>query len=87
MKFQRLNFPRRTGCGLGAAKQSEGGSAVLVFIALLAIMVILATANSKALFHLHQEIKLLEHRQLERLNVSQTNAVAIAASPAKPGTK
>ena len=63
------------------------GSVVFVFIALLAIMVILVTANSNALFHLQQEIKLMEQRQVERLNASQTNAVAVVESPAKPESK
>jgi len=61
----------------------QDGSTVLVLITLLAIIVLLATANSKALFHLHREIKLLEIRQVERLNASQTNAVTVAESPVK----
>ena len=65
----------------------QNGSAVLLFITLLAIMVILVTANSKALFCLHQEIKLLEQRQVERLNTSQTNTIAVVESPAKPESK
>jgi len=65
----------------------RNGSTVLVLITLLAIMVILATANSKALFYLHREIKRLETRQIERLNASQTNAISVAASPAKSESK
>ena len=68
-------------------RRRQNGSAVLVFITLLAIMVILVTANSKALFRLHQEIKLLEQRQVKRLNASQTNTVAVVKSPAKPESK
>jgi hypothetical protein len=65
----------------------QNGSAVLIFITLLAIMVILATANSKAISHLHQGIKLLEQRQIERLNASQTNATSVAEPLAKPESK
>jgi hypothetical protein len=68
-------------------RRRQNGSAVLVFITLLAIMVILATAGSKALFHLHEEIELLEQRQVERLNASQTNTIAVVKSPAKPESK
>ena len=60
---------------------------VLVFITLLAIMVMLVIANSSALFHLHREIKLLEQRQVARLNASQTNATSVAESPVKPESK
>jgi len=69
---------------LGAAKRNEDGSVVFIFIALLAIMMILVTANHNALMRTHQEIKLLEHRQIERLNASQTNTVSAVESPAKP---
>jgi hypothetical protein len=49
--------------------------------------VILVTANSKALFYLHQEIKLLEQQQVKRLNASQTNTIAVVESPVKPESK
>jgi Tfp pilus assembly protein FimT len=65
----------------------QNGSAVLVFITLLAIMVILAAANGNALVNLHRETKLLEQRQVERLNDSQTNAITVVESPAKPESK
>ncbi|HLX72425.1 MAG TPA: hypothetical protein VKV04_22630 [Verrucomicrobiae bacterium] len=68
-------------------RNRQKGSVVLVFITLLAIMVILATANSKALFYLHRNIKLVEQRQIERLNASQTNTVSIVESPVKPEAK
>lgn len=68
-------------------RSRQNGSVVLVFITLLSIMVILATANSKALFYLHRNIKLVEQRQIERLNTSQTNAVSKAALSAKPESK
>jgi hypothetical protein len=78
MKVLSSHFPKRS---------QQNGSLVLVFITLLAIMVIFATANSKALFYLHQNIKLVEQRQVERLNASQTNTTSIAESPAKPESK
>jgi hypothetical protein len=68
-------------------RRRQNGSAVFVFISLLAIMMILVAANGNALSHLHQEIKLLEHRQIERLNDSQTNAVTVVVLPTKPESK
>lgn len=64
-------------------RRRQTASAVLVLITLLAIMVILATADSKVLFHLHREIRLLEVRQIERLNTVQTNTLAVAETSAR----
>lgn len=78
MKTSFADFPKH---------RRQNGSTVLVLITLLAIMVLLAIANSKALFHLHREIKLLESRQVARLNASQTNTVTVAESPVKLKSK
>ena len=69
--------------GRVAPKRSEGGSATIVFIALLAIMVILVTVNGKALFRLHREVRFIEQQQIKRINASQTNAVVIVPVDAK----
>jgi hypothetical protein len=68
-------------------RRRQNGSVVFVFICLLAIMMILVTVNNSTLTRMHQETKLLEHRQIERLNTSQTNAVAVVESPAKLESK
>lgn len=86
MKTQFAKFSR-PGKGDGAPKRREDGSVVFVLISLLAIMMILVAANGDALSRLHREIKLLEHRQIERLNASQTNAVTAVALPAKTESK
>jgi Zn-dependent protease len=65
----------------------QGGSAVLVLLILLVIMLMLITANSSTLLHLHRELKLLDQRQVERLNASQTNTTTTVISPAQPGSK
>jgi hypothetical protein len=54
---------------------------------LLTIMLLLAVANSSTLIHLRGELKLLEHRQVERLNASVTNTATTAVSPAQPASK
>jgi len=77
MKIQPDNFKR----GPGAPKRSEDGMATLIFIVLLAIMMILVTAESDALFHLHREVKFLEQQQIKRLDASQTNSIGSAELP------
>lgn len=60
---------------------NKRGMATFVFIALLAIMMILVTAEARALFHLHREVNFLEQQQIKRLNGATTNAPAIIAPP------
>ncbi len=62
---------------------SERGMATVIFIALLAIMLILVMAESRALIRLHREVKFLEQQQIKRLNGPQTNVVATAMSQSK----
>ena len=63
------------------ARAGERGMATVIFIALLAIMMILVTAESRALFHLHREVKFLEQQQIKRLNAPATNTVSIVTQP------
>lgn len=67
---------QKTSGGTAGSKRNQSGSATVVFIALLAIMLILVTVNSRALFRLHREVKFMEQQQIQRLNASQTNVVA-----------
>ena len=55
----------------------------VIFIALVTIMMILVTAESRALFNLHREVKFLEQQQIRRLNPCVTNAVATLPTEAK----
>lgn len=58
-------------------RQKESGFvATMEFIALLAIMMLLAIANAKALYRLHREVRFVEQQQIKRLNASETNSVA-----------
>lgn len=74
MKLQKEKFPSpdRTG------RKESGFVATVEFIALLTIMMLLAIANARALYHLHREVRFLEQQQVKRLNASETNSVAIA---------
>jgi hypothetical protein len=73
MRIQREHFKRRT----------ERGMATVIFIALLAIMLILVTAESRALIQLRREVKLLQQQQIKRLNLSQANSMAIIQPESK----
>jgi hypothetical protein len=57
-------------------RHHEQGMATLVFIVFLTIMVILMTANIRALIHLHRETQLLERQQIKRLAGPATNTVS-----------
>ena len=69
--------------GKRKADSRERGMATVLFIALLAIMMILVTAESKALFNLHREVKFLEQQQIKRLNAPPTNTISTAISKSK----
>jgi hypothetical protein len=56
----------------------EEGMATVIFIALLAIMMILITAESRALLQLRREVRFIERQQLQRLNAPATNQVSHA---------
>jgi hypothetical protein len=71
------NSPRR----IPRSTSRNDGMMTVILIALLAIMVILVAAESKALFQLHREMKFLEKKQIQRLDVSQTNSIGRAELP------
>jgi len=72
MKTQLL-YSRRTGA-------SRQGSAVIVMLALLSIMVLLMMANTRTVNWLRAEIKLTDQQQTARLAASATNQVATTFS-------
>jgi hypothetical protein len=62
---------------------SERGMATVIFIGLLAIMMILVLAESRALFQLRREVRFLEQKQIQRLNAATTNTISTATSETK----
>jgi hypothetical protein len=75
-------LPVNSGGGPAALRRHEGGMATLLFLALLAIMMLLVTAETRALIGLHREVKLLEQEQLKRLNAPPSaNPVATVVPP------
>jgi Tfp pilus assembly protein FimT len=57
---------------------------VFIFLALLAIMLVMVAANGKTLVLLKKELQLIERQQVQRLERSQTNAVPSNLRETKP---
>ena len=59
----------------------QDGTAVIVLLFLLAMMLVYITANMRTLYSLGRELKLLDQRQTRRLEISsRTNSFAIATN-------
>ena len=56
---------------------NERGVATFILYVLMLIMLSLVMAESAALFHLHREVKMLEQKQIKRLDASQTNSIGL----------
>ena len=71
--------------------RTEHGSAVVVILAMLAIMMICVSVNVVAVRSLERELKLLEKNQVQRLHQnapgqsSATNLIALPAAPERTG--
>jgi hypothetical protein len=63
------------------APTKRSGMVTVIFIALLAIMMILITVESRSVIRLHREVKLLEQQQIKRANPPQTNTVTQTPEP------
>jgi len=59
----------------------ENGFAVLVVFILMSIMVVFVTSNALVLHHLHQEIKLVEKRQLKKFEAAPANSLVQTNAP------
>ncbi|MBW8864244.1 MAG: hypothetical protein JF609_04845 [Verrucomicrobia bacterium] len=64
-------------------RRNEQGLVTLIFIILLAIMMILVMAESRALYHLNREVKFMEQQQLKRWSGSPANTITTTTSEAK----
>ena len=67
--------------------RNEDGMAVIVVIALFAIMLLFLGSTLRSLNHLHQDLKLIERQQLQRIHQSHTitNTAATNLSGRSPG--
>ena len=63
-----------------SSRKRESGLITLMFVVLLTIMMILITAESASLVHLHSDLKLLEKQQIKRLNNAGTNTTTTATA-------
>ena len=83
-------FALNSKCGTPPPRSGEYGMATVLFIALLAIMMILVTAETRSLIELRRDLKLMEKHQIQRLNgppnKTQTNALANAKVNAQSTT-
>lgn len=61
----------------------ERGVATIILILLLAIMMILIMAESRALIGLRREVKLVEQQQIKRLNGNATNVMTTVTTETK----
>jgi hypothetical protein len=70
------------------ASRRNHGSAVVVMIVLLGLMLIFVFANVKTLHFMSRELKLIEKRQLQRLNATTpaTHQAAADSTNAIPST-
>ena len=61
----------------------QSGMAVILVMALLAIILVYVAGNLGTIHHLSRELRLIDQRQLRRLeSISKTNAVAATATNA-----
>ena len=59
----------------------EAGMATVLFIALLAIMLVLVMVETSSMIRLRREVKLLEQQQIKHLSGQPTNSVSNATNP------
>jgi hypothetical protein len=62
-----------------SSHSAERGSAVLVILVMLSIMVTFAIANSRTTYHLKRELQLIEKRQLKRHESTAENHAALGS--------
>ena len=62
---------------------SECGMATVLFIALLAIMLVLVMVETSSLIRLRREVKLLEQQQIKHLSGQPTNSITTTITVAK----
>jgi hypothetical protein len=78
MKLPAIHAPR-SALHARRSRARRSGSAVIIVLALLAIILIYVAANLRTLYTLSSELRLLERRQVQRL---QKAAPATNAAPA-----
>ena len=67
----------------GPARQR--GSAMILIVILLAIMVLLVTATTRTVYWLRAEVRLVDQRQTARLTASATNQLSVVTATNQSG--
>lgn len=67
-----------------ARSARQRGSATVIFITLVSIMLILVAANGRTLVLLKKDVQYIEQRQVQRLQRAQSSAPVATAAEAKP---
>jgi hypothetical protein len=62
-------------------RQTRNGSAVMIILILLGIMVVLAAANTAALNRLRERVNIVDQRQTRRLAAYSTRALPANRQP------
>ncbi len=62
----------------------ERGSATILVLALVAIMMVFLTTNQRVLYNLKQEVRLVEQQQLKKFQPPPAKPAKPAAPPARP---
>lgn len=66
---------------ISSPRQSQRGMAVIAIMTILALMTLYVAANIRSLRTLEREVKLLDQKQIRRLErISETNRVAIVTA-------
>lgn len=82
-----MRIPRNTmgNHAMRRARHSQAGSALVVVLAILALMMALLSANSHTLALLRQEIRKVEQRQLQRYGTNLVTAPLPPKAAAETG--
>jgi len=54
----------------------QRGSALIMMLGLIAMLLVIATANNQSVTWLRRELRIVEQQQLQRLNAGATNSPA-----------
>ena len=58
------------------ARRRQRGSALIMMLGLIAMLLVIATANNQSVTWLRRELRIVEQQQLQRLNAGATNSPA-----------
>ena len=75
------------GCSVFPARHRNRGSAVLIVLAVLGLMTIFVAANTRIVYHLKDEVRLTEKRQMKHWAGVATNVPPANLTPNTPAVQ